>query len=217
MIMGFDLGGIFKSLVNPMTLLQLASGPAGWMSLAVKTLATAVAQQVIGQLGQALGLPQSVINMAQQAFSAASGQGGSLAQQTISQAVSGIAEKLNFSPTQEGEANRTLNDTLNQMVSKLSESEDFKAAKAAGGKKSSGASGNTSGGSWLMALATALGDKLNKKAEEVQKLAGEITDRTPDKTAKFGAATQDFGILMNATNNAIKTLGEGLTTTARKG
>lgn len=212
--MGFNIGGMFKSLVNPMTLLQLASGPAGWMSLAVKTIGTAVAQQLISQLGQALGLPPSVINMAQQAFSAASGQGGSLAQQGIAQAVSSVAKEFNFSPAQEGEVNRTMNDTLNQLVSKIGESEEFKAAKSAGGK---GAAGNTSSGSWLMALATALGDKLNVKAKEVQDLAGQITDKTPDKTAKFGAATQDFGILMNATNNAIKTLGEGLTTTARKG
>ena len=67
-----------------------------------------------------------------------------------------------------------------------------------------------------MALAAVMGEKLNAKAEQVQKLAGQITDKTPDKTAKFGAASQEFGIMMNATNNAIKSLGEGLSTMARK-
>ncbi|MHA6316180.1 DUF6683 family protein [Altererythrobacter sp. CAU 1778] len=67
-----------------------------------------------------------------------------------------------------------------------------------------------------MALASIIGDKLNAKASQVQSLAGQITDKTPDKTAKFGAASQEFGIKMNATNKAIKSLGEGLSTIARK-
>jgi hypothetical protein len=68
-----------------------------------------------------------------------------------------------------------------------------------------------------MALASVIGEKLNVMAKDISTLAGQITKDTPDKTTKFGAATQEFGILMNAANNAIKTIGEGLTTTARKG
>ena len=199
--------GITNAITNPATIAQLAMGPAGWASLAVRTLASAIGQQLIQQLGTKLGLPQSVIDTAQAAFCASCGDTAG-ARQNVTEAVSGLAEGLNASPAQQGEAERSVNDSVSDLVSRLSESEDFKAAKSSGGK---------SGGGWLMALASVLGEKLNKMAADVSKLAGEITKDTPDKTAKFGAATQEFGILMNATNNAIKTLGEGLTTTARKG
>lgn len=205
--MGFNIGGMFKSLVNPMTLVQLAMGPAGWASIAAKAVMSAIGQQVIQQLGQKLGLPQSVIDGAQAAFCASIGDKTGV-QQNIREAVSSVGQDFDLSPAQQGDMQRNAETALDRLVSGLSESEEFKQAKASGGKASGG---------WLMALATVFGEKLNAKAAEVQKLAGQITDKTPDKTAKFGAATQEFGILMNAVNNAIKTLGEGLTTTARKG
>jgi putative effector of murein hydrolase len=80
------LGGIMKSLVNPMSLMQLAMGPAGWASLAMKTIGSQIAMQVIQKLGQQLGLPQPMIDMAQAAFANASGQPG-LARQNIREAV----------------------------------------------------------------------------------------------------------------------------------
>lgn len=201
------LGGIARSLINPATLLQLATGPAGWASLAIRTIGSQIAMNLVQQIGQRLGLPQSAIDFAQAGFANSMGMPG-LARQNLSEAVRGMAQDFNFSPVQQGEMQRTADRALNDLVSRLSESEDFKRAKSSGGKEAGG---------WLMALASTLGDKLNVKAKQVQDLAGQITDKTPDKTAKFGAATQEFGILMNATNNAIKTLGEGLSTTARKG
>ncbi|MEQ1540112.1 MAG: hypothetical protein ABL928_14385 [Sphingorhabdus sp.] len=205
--MGFNIGGMFKSLVNPMTLVQLAMGPAGWASIAAKAVMSAIGQQAIQALGEKLGLPQSMIDGAQAAFCSACGDQAGV-QRNIREAVQSVGQDFDLSPADQGNLQRTAENALNKLVSGLSESEEFKQAKASGGKTS---------GSWLMALATVMGEKLNAKAAEVQTLAGQITDKTPDKTAKFGAATQEFGILMNAVNNAIKTLGEGLTTTARKG
>jgi hypothetical protein len=215
MIMSFDIGGLFKSLINPMSLVQLAMGPAGWASIIAKAFISAVGNQLIQALGQELGLPQSIIDMGKQAFAAASGTAGG--PQTVADAVGQLAEEFGLSPAEQGGAQRMMNDTLNNMLGQMTESEEFKAAKAAGGRTGRGTGGSTAGQSWLMALASVLGEKLNVMAKEVQDLAGQITKDTPDKTAKFGAATQEFSILMNATNNAIKTLGEGLTTTARKG
>lgn len=54
-------------------------------------------------------------------------------------------------------------------------------------------------------------------ADDIQGMAGAITKEAPRPAAKSGAATQAFGIPMNAIINALKTRGETTTTTARKG
>jgi len=203
-----SLGGI---ATNPLSIAQLAMGPAGWASLAARTLMSAIGQQVIQQLGEKLGLPQSTIDLAQGAFCASMGDKSGV-RQNLQEAIGGFAEQFNASPAEEGDANRQVEDAINKMVSGMADGEDAKAARA-GGKGAKG----TSGQSWLMALAEALGKKLDKQAAEMSKMADQITDKTPSLTAKFGAKSQEFGILMNATTNAIKTVGEGLANSARKG
>lgn len=204
-----SLGGI---ATNPLSIAQLAMGPAGWASLAARTLMSAIGQQVIQQLGEKLGLPQSTIDMAQGAFCASMGDKAGV-RQNIEEAIGNFAEQYNASPAEQGEANRQVDDAINNMVSRMADGDDAKAARA-GGK---GGAAGSSGQSWLMALAEALGEKLDKMAGEMSKMAGEITDKTPSLTAKFGAKSQEFGILMNAATNAIKTVGEGLSNSARKG
>ncbi|TGX52225.1 hypothetical protein E5A73_15600 [Sphingomonas gei] len=205
-----SLGGI---ATNPLSLAQLAMGPAGWASLAARTLMSAVGQQVIQQLGEKLGLPQSTIDIAQGAFCASMGDKAGV-RQNVQEAIGNFAEGFNASPAEQGEANREVDDAINRMVSQMADGEDAKAARA-GGK--GGKAGGASGQSWLMALAEALGEKLDKMAGEMSTMADQITDKSPSLTAKFGAKSQEFGILMNAATNAIKTVGEGLSTSARKG
>jgi len=48
-------------------------------------------------------------------------------------------------------------------------------------------------------------------------MADQVTDKNPSMTTKFGAKSQEFSILMNSATNAIKTIGEGLSNSARKG
>ena len=60
------LGGIFRSVLNPINLMQLAAGPAGWASLAMRAVVTNIAQTVIQRIGQQLGVPQPFIDIAQQ-------------------------------------------------------------------------------------------------------------------------------------------------------
>ena len=201
-----------SQLTNPLSLAQLAMGPAGWASLAARTLMSAIGQQVIQQLGEKLGLPQSTIDMAQGAFCAATGDKAGV-RQNLQEAIGGFAETFNASPAEEGAANRDVNDAIDRMVSQMADGEDAKAARA-GGK---GGKAGSSGQSWLMALAEALGEKLDKMAGEMSSMADKITDKSPSLTAKFGAKSQEFGILMNAATNAIKTVGEGLSNSARKG
>jgi hypothetical protein len=202
----------FTNQINPLGLAQLAMGPAGWASLAARTLMSAVGQQVIQQLGEKLGLPQSTIDMAQGAFCASMGDKAGV-RQNVEEAIGGFAEAYNASPAEQGEASREVKDALDKMVSHMADGEDAKAARA-GGK---GGKAGSSGQSWLMALAEALGEKLDKMAGEMSSMADKITDKSPSLTAKFGAKSQEFGILMNAATNAIKTVGEGLSNSARKG
>lgn len=226
MIMGL-FSGILKSVINPATLMQLAAGPAGWASLAMRTIGTAIMQQVIQQLGQKLGLPPAVINMAQQAFSAASGT-GDLGQQSVAQAVSNFAKQANLSPMQEGQLQQTANksvDNVNkiveQMMKKLQGSEE-------------GEEGG--GGSVLMRIARALGklmdqkmDSLAAKADQLGRVGGEKGMTTKDGgfnaqgQSKFGqlsaevqALSQEIGYLSQAISSTIKSIGEAASTIARK-
>jgi hypothetical protein len=210
------LGGILKSVINPATLFQLAMGPAGWASLATKMIVSAVAQQVIQQLGQQLGLPQSIINMAQTAFSAASGTGGMPS--TVSEAVSQLAEQFNLSPSQQGELQREGQTSTRRLVDQLMESEEFKSAR-------SGAKGGKGGESILMRIAIALGQLADKKMGEMDKLATQIgatkdgkdQNKITEQGARLQALGQEMSILSNAMTNVIKSIGEANSTIARKG
>ena len=226
------LGGIAKSLVNPMTLAQLAMGPAGWASILAKAVISAVGQQVIQQLGQKLGLPDGVINLAQQAFSGAMGGGNALGGAlgganaagralSIADAVGQVAQGLNLNPQQEGQLARDTNEIAQQstkrLVDQLVESEEFKSAK-------NGAKGGKSGESILMRIAIALGSLADKKMGEMDKLAQQIgatkdgknQNKITEQGAKLQALGQEMSILSNALTNVIKSIGEANSTIARK-
>ena len=147
------LGGIMKSLVNPMSLMQLAMGPAGWASLAMKTIGSAVAQQVIQKLGQELGLPQGLIGLAQNAFSAASGTQGM--PKNVRDAVGFIASQANLSPSQQGQLTREMNNGVDSILKNVMDN------MINGQSDTSGMRGNKgkqkAGGSWLERIAAVMG------------------------------------------------------------
>lgn len=212
--MGFSLGGVFKSLVNPATLMQLAMGPAGWASIAMRTVMTAVAQQVIQQVGQRMGLPQSVIGLAQQAFTAASGT-GDLGKMTVANAVSQLGQQFGLSPKQEGELAREANDVVGKLVDSM-----LKKVRQSGKEES----GSAEGESRLVALAKALGSLIDKKMDDIiakskaldaDKANGGKQQATI--SAEIQALSQEISFISNALNNSIKSIGEALTTMARKG
>jgi hypothetical protein len=205
------LGGIMKSVINPASLAQLAMGPAGWASLALKTLGSAIGQQLIQQLGQRLGLPQGMISMAQNAFAAATGtQGGP---RVIMEATSQLGQQFNLSPTQQGQLERAANTDLNNLFGNLIGSEEFKAAKSGG-----------SGKGWLERIAVALGKALDEKMNKVASLADQIGKQASSNQSQLGelngkmaATSQEVSILSQALNNTIKSIGEAQSTIARKG
>ena len=104
-----------------------------------------------------------------------------------------------------------------------------------GGK--SGKGGKSSGGSWMQAIAKAMGEVMGNKAKRMVELSKEIADKTTesgqidkdDQGAKaqaaadtqklnteFQATGQEFNLLQTTFSTAIKTIGEGMASVARK-
>jgi hypothetical protein len=198
------LGGILKSLVNPASLMQLAMGPAGWASLAMKTIGTAIAQQVIQKLGQELGLPPAIINMAQQAFSAAAGQPGNGGQiPTMAQTIGNFAKEMGLNAVQEGDLFRgssKLSDSINKMVlDQIKNARGDEDTKQIQQGKKPGAKGSqvtdaiaSRNQGFLMKLATALGKLMDQKMNDMASLTDEIGrlgQVQSEKLGKFGEVT----------------------------
>jgi hypothetical protein len=205
--------GITSSLINPVSLAQLAMGPAGWASLAMRTIGAAIAKEVIQQLGQQLGLPQGVVNMAENAFSAATGTSGGPA--SIAEAVAGLAQQFGLSPSQQGELTRAAQTDSQDMFQKLADA--FQAGKdQAEAKKSTSKDGR----SWLQAIADSMSSVLDKKVEDMDKMAQALdkqgTNRSTKSSTDLQVAGQEFSYLMNSSSTVIKTIGEGLSGMARK-
>ena len=247
------LGGIVKTLVNPVSLAQIAMGPAGWASLAVRTIGVAIGKEVIQQLGQKLGLPQSMISMAQTAFSAAAGGGrpdlasvlGRAAPSSVGDAVNLVARQFNFSPAQEGNLARSANNMTSMLLTEMFEKAKAETEKPEALEKPE--AGTARKGSWLQALAEAMGAIVDDKMDEITDLSDKITKQNASNkkftdgvgakeanvkvtgemqsnqtklgtlTSKLQAATQEMSIMQNTISNALKTIGEAQSGMARKG
>lgn len=94
-----------------------------------------------------------------------------------------------------------------------------------GTEETQGAKGGSS--SWLTAIAKAMGEAAGKHADNLVKLSKQIQDAAGSKEegaagkatalqAEFQAEAQMFSMLQNAFSTAIKSIGEGMTTMARK-
>ena len=196
--MGFGIGSIVNTALRVAPIMM---GPAGLATIAARQFMAQAGMNILQNVGQRLGLPQPVIDMAQASFAASAGMPG-LARQNMFQAAMGLP---NMNANEAGMLSRQVDSALDRLVGSLSEGKDAKEARASGRGKS-----------WIMALASALGKKLDAKAAQVENLANAINDKKPSTTAKFGAAAQEFSILMNAATTAIKTLGEASAGMARK-
>jgi outer membrane murein-binding lipoprotein Lpp len=232
MIMGFDLGGIFKSLVNPMTLVQLATGPAGWASLAMQTLMSTVGKEIIQQLGKQLGLPDSVISLAQNAFTAATGNPGAA---NLNQAISGVSDATGLMGAAAGqfqrEAKNQVQDFIQQQVQKSMEKLNEELGETVGNRKS-GKDGKgkvviPAGASVLMRIALLLGDAMDKKVDRMATIAQDLSNLGEVKgdkessayqklSAEMNALGQEMKIVGEALNNTLKSIGEASSTLARK-
>lgn len=204
---------------NPVSLLATtALGPAGGIAAQLATqIFSAMGQQLIQNAGQQLGLPQPAIDVAQGSFAGAVGDPKG-AKENLRDAIEQLGQQTGASPSEVGEQQRATEQFIRDTVQRMGESEEFKEAKASRGKGKGGAGGAGAAGGqgWLMAMAKVLGKQLDELGEQMTDMASRITKDTPGLSAEFGVVSQQFGMLMNATSNAIKTVGEAMGRMASK-
>jgi hypothetical protein len=200
----------FVSMVSQIALAAATGGASIAMQAAMKMIVQAVAQQVLQQLAQQLGLPPAVVNMAMQAFSAASGQPGGGQAMSLGQAVGGAAQLLNLSPAQEGQLSRDVNAGMQQIL------DNIRADRYGGTEGGRATTRGAAGKSWLLQIAELLGNKLNEAAEELKRKADATDWKDGKQMTEFNALNQQFNTLMSSINTAIKSLGEALSSMARK-
>lgn len=135
------------------------------------------------------------------------------------------------------------NDIIKHFKEKLGDRDDGKGNKVGAGGGKAGAAA-MSGKSWYVQLAIAMGEALNKQADKVEKLAGEVNksfdsmagaqDKVDSKTGKgMGDVTRAQGknfqlmqelqaeakvldMLSQTVNNAVNAIGQALGSAARK-
>lgn len=211
-----DFNSIVRTFTNPATIAQLAMGPAGWAQIAGRVLLSAIGQQAIQIAGDRLGLPQSVINGAKTAFSAASGAGPG-SPQTVNDAMSTLRD-MGLSPRSAGDVQRAADKTVKSFADFLTE-ESVKAGRA-DDEGRLGGSGKPK--SKLVALAAALGKLMDTKMDDMIALGKEIDGmkkagkEVMEKSAEMQALGQELGMLSAATSNVIKSIGEASSQLARK-
>lgn len=123
-------------------------------------------------------------------------------------------------------SNQIANDSVNHMLVNGFHSSDV---KASGG-------GSGGGRSWLVAMASAMGNLLGKKAARLVELSNKLetlgnkstgSNQKPADEQKnaqefqkvmseFQAESQLFGMISQAASTAIKSVGEGMSSVARK-
>jgi hypothetical protein len=203
-------GGIFGAIFNAVSLMT----PMGWAMQAAKMLMSQVGMNILQKLGEAIGLPQPLIDGIQAGFAAAIGQPG-LAAENLKEMVGGLAQASNTSPTEQGRMERELNSTIDDFIQK--QADGFKKGAKEG---ESAAERSGRGKSWLQKIADAMAKVMDAKIESMDKQALALDKQGDKKSIKASTdlqvAGQEFSYLMQTTSTVIKTLGEGLTGMARK-
>lgn len=119
--------------------------------------------------------------------------------------------------------NELAKDIVKQVLDQLKGQDDGNSSSATSGTKKP-----VKGGSWLEALASAMGEQLGKKAgkmvelgDRIAKTAGgegkQAAEENTKATMEMQATGQMFNLMQNAFSSAIKSIGEGLAQAARKG
>ena len=196
------------------------TGGATWAALGQQLLSQVGTQAFSSALDQ-VGVGGSLKDLALDSFSQGVGGSGGFDQELVD----GLRNAANFQGADgqyTGELDRAQQDLTNQFTEFLG-----KAAQQRDGED--GSISGSRGGGWLVALARAMGSALGKQASEMVELSGKLDDLagySKDDTAsasefqktmsEFQATSQLFGMLSNAFSNAIKAIGEGMSSMARK-
>ena len=209
---GNMIGGAVQTLENvAMTALEAEFAPL--------EIAQSVANLATQALGQAF---QSAMSQLQQA-----GMPNFLAndiQKLLNQVMQQLTNPSNPSTDHyvNQQAGGQINSLAQSFVSQILQQilQNAQSSNGSGGTNGSSGSNGSSpsggSGSWLEALAKALGDKLNQKAQQLQQEGNNTDGSTPGQMTQLQADTQLFTLMMNAFNNLIKSFGEGLAKMADK-
>lgn len=230
----FGIGGgnnIFSSLLGTVAQVALGFATGGASMLiqqAMKSVLMSIGDQVLQKFGQQLGLPQSAIDMAQAAFHSASGDPGG-AVQNLQEAVGGLGDAAGFDPFQAGQLQRATQDAadlfMNQLQEKLESGRDEDGNQAQGARAKAAAARAGGGESFLVRLAIAMGTAIDKKMDEMLEKAEAIDEakgggsgesQITKMGAELTALSQEVSILTNALNTSLKSIGEAVSTLARK-
>lgn len=204
--------------------LAVATGGTSLVAQIALQLATQIGKEIIQQLGSQLGLPQPIIDAAQGALEMAAGNPAGAAaeyQQAANssmQLVEQAGTLFQQSPAQIGQAQREVQSTQDDFTQNMILQQALNGGTDEDGNvRGVGSRGGSSKGSWLMMLAEALGNKANAAANELAQRSEALDWKDPKQSTDFQALTQQFNMLMSAITSSIKTVGEGMTTAARKG
>lgn len=237
-IVGGSGGGLFSAIGGIVG--TIFGGPIG--AMIGQMIGGMVDQMFSGAMNNA-GVDQDTQSQAQNAYRDAYRQAsGGLEPNSpagsgsIRDQVDQFADATGASAADRGDLQR-IADELQQKIN------DFVAkgaADAAGGQELKESKGGSKGGSWLMAIARALGTVAGDSAKRLVTLSDKVADASKEKneladdknasTGEKGAAadkynqavtelqgaSQEFGLLMNTISTTLKSLGEGLANVARK-
>jgi hypothetical protein len=190
---------MFGIKLNFMSIAQLGlaamtGGTSMLASTALRTIGSQIAMNALQRLGQQMGLPPSMINLAQAAFANASGQPG-LARQNVMEAARGFAREAGFSPMLSANFERATMrsmqsldrqfDALRNDFRSLQNQINTNIGRRGADEGEEGATVGRANGqkSFLVALAEAMGALMDQKASDMNKLAGEITAATTNGKA----------------------------------
>jgi flagellar hook-basal body complex protein FliE len=194
----FGNGNIFGALLGAASLFFPPLAIAGSLSNLLTQAVGEAVKQAVTQLVQEQGAPKFLKDLV-----------GDIVDKAVAQNQQPSSPDVDAHT--QAQAGGAINDIGNDMSKSIVDNavENIKNTK-----KSKGS------GSWLEALAEALGQALDAQAQKVQDLSSQITDSNakdkPSTMTELQTASQRLSFMMNAADQVIKTIGEALATSARK-
>jgi hypothetical protein len=216
----------------------ISTGGAG---LALESALGAIGSSVISQVGVQLGLNSGAINLAQDAFSGAFGGSADFGGALESMGASAM-EQGQFSGQIDAIANLITSDLIQNLQNSQSQSTgsgDDGSSNSVGASGSVGAGGVGAAGvgasglssadsgsnNFLVALATALGEALDQKLDDMANLSNQIGNvgtgassqsQLGKLTGQLQAVGQEVSMLSSALTNSLQSIGQGLSSLAKK-
>jgi hypothetical protein len=216
----FGGGGIFGALLNVASMMFPPLAIANSLSnMLVNAIGTAV-KTAADTLMKEFGMPKFVRDIVNQVVdSVIPGQlkeSSSEVDEHVKNSVGEEVQKFSNESAQE-----IVQKAMEKMRKEGLENSDEQRNKAKGG-------GKKSAGSWLEAIASAMGEVLGQKAAKMVELSDKIASTAGKEgkeaaaanakaTTEMQATSQMFNLMQSGFQNAIKSIGEGLTQMARKG